>query len=207
MKIERDGKEMTVLVGFVKEKTKPWQRNSLREIAVWPAFTPIISRVATNSPAARANLRPFDEILEVNGTKLIHPSGLAQYIEEHGAIPLALKGKRDGQPLEVAVVPEMPVGATNGRPAVGIYFDHTGWKIELVRPSVIEQIDGSVDAMVSTFGALFSRHSDIKPQHLSGAVNIMNIYYRLFSSEQGWRLVLWFTVIINVNLALLNLLP
>ena len=42
---------------------------------------------------------------------------------------------------------------------------------------------------------------------LSGAVGIINIYYRLFSNEQGWRLVLWFTVIINVNLALLNLLP
>src|SRR5205085_7385846 len=88
-----------------------------------------------------------------------------------------------------------------------IGFDHTGGKIELAYPTVIEQINGSVDAMVSTFGALFSKKSDIKPQHLSGAVNIMNIYYRLFSNEQGWRLVLWFTVIINVNLALLNLLP
>jgi len=207
IKVERDGKVLTVECGFVKEDTKAWQRKSLREIAVWPAFTPIVSRVATNSPAARADLRPFDEILEVNGTKLIHPSGLAQYIEEHGAVPLSLKGLRHGQPLTVSVTPEVPVGSTNGRPAVGIYFDHTGGKIELAHPSVAEQIDGSVDAMVSTFGALFSRHSDIKPQNLSGAVNIMNIYYRLFSSEQGWRLVLWFTVIINVNLALLNLLP
>jgi regulator of sigma E protease len=90
---------------------------------------------------------------------------------------------------------------------IGIAFDHTGGKIEVAHPSVVEQIQGSVDAMVSTFGALFARKSDIKPQHLSGAVSIMNIYYRLFSSEQGWRLVLWFTVIINVNLALLNLLP
>ena len=35
----------------------------------------------------------------------------------------------------------------------------------------------------------------------------MNIYYVLFKSEQGWRLALWFSVIMNVNLALLNLLP
>jgi len=38
-------------------------------------------------------------------------------------------------------------------------------------------------------------------------VKIMNIYYVLFKSEQGWRLALWFSVIMNVNLALLNLLP
>jgi regulator of sigma E protease len=29
----------------------------------------------------------------------------------------------------------------------------------------------------------------------------------LFESEQGWRLAIWFSVILNVNLALLNLIP
>ena len=61
--------------------------------------------------------------------------------------------------------------------------------------------------MLDTFGALFARHSDIKPQHLGGAVKIMDVYYRLFNSEQGWRLALWFSVLMNVNLAVLNLLP
>ncbi len=206
-KIERDGKEMTFGCPFFIPETKAWERKSLREIMIDPSFTPIVGRVASNSPAARAGLRPFDEILEVNGTRLFHYAGLAHYIEQHGAIPLTLKGRRDGQALEVTVVPEMTIGSTNGRPMVGIVFDNSGGKIQLAHPSVVEQINGSVDAMVSTFGALFSKKSDIKPQHLSGAVNIMNIYYRLFSSEQGWRQVLWFTVIINVNLALLNLLP
>ena len=30
---------------------------------------------------------------------------------------------------------------------------------------------------------------------------------RLFNSEQGWRLAIWFSVLMNVNLALLNMLP
>jgi regulator of sigma E protease len=29
----------------------------------------------------------------------------------------------------------------------------------------------------------------------------------LFKSEQGWRQAIWFSVIMNVNLAILNLLP
>jgi len=61
--------------------------------------------------------------------------------------------------------------------------------------------------MVDTFEALFASKSDIKPQHLGGAVKIMDVYYRLFDSEQGWRLAIWFSVLMNVNLALLNLLP
>jgi regulator of sigma E protease len=35
----------------------------------------------------------------------------------------------------------------------------------------------------------------------------MRIYYLLFESEHGWRQAIWFSVILNVNLALLNLLP
>jgi regulator of sigma E protease len=36
---------------------------------------------------------------------------------------------------------------------------------------------------------------------------IVRVYSNLFDSEQGWRLVLWFSVVMNVNLALLNMLP
>ena len=44
-------------------------------------------------------------------------------------------------------------------------------------------------------------------QHLSGPVGIGRIYYLLFQSERGWQLALWFSVILNVNLAILNMLP
>ena len=36
---------------------------------------------------------------------------------------------------------------------------------------------------------------------------IIRAYKSFFDSENGWRRVLWFSVILNVNLALLNLLP
>src|SRR2546430_11725095 len=49
--------------------------------------------------------------------------------------------------------------------------------------------------------------SDVGVQQLGGAVMIIRLYTNLFESENGWRLVLWFSVVLNVNLALLNLLP
>jgi len=36
---------------------------------------------------------------------------------------------------------------------------------------------------------------------------IIRSYKSFFDSENGWRRVLWFSVLLNVNLALLNLLP
>ena len=44
-------------------------------------------------------------------------------------------------------------------------------------------------------------------QQLGGAVMIIRVYSNLFQDEDGWRRVLWFSVILNVNLALLNMLP
>lgn len=36
---------------------------------------------------------------------------------------------------------------------------------------------------------------------------IIRVYYNLFQDDDGWRRVLWFSVVLNVNLALLNMLP
>ena len=56
-------------------------------------------------------------------------------------------------------------------------------------------------------GAVASPKSDVKLQHMSGPVMIVRIYYMLFEGENGWKLALWFSVILNVNLAILNMLP
>ncbi|MGB9602904.1 MAG: site-2 protease family protein, partial [Limisphaerales bacterium] len=74
-------------------------------------------------------------------------------------------------------------------------------------PNPIEQIRTGVSAMVSTIKVIATPKSDVKLQHLSGPVGIIRIYYRLFESEHGWRLAIWFSVILNINLALLNLIP
>ena len=36
---------------------------------------------------------------------------------------------------------------------------------------------------------------------------MMNAYYHMLSSPEGLRMALWFSVVLNVNLALLNMLP
>jgi regulator of sigma E protease len=71
----------------------------------------------------------------------------------------------------------------------------------------VEQIKDSVGQITGTIGALFEHKGDIGVQQLGGAVMIIRVYSNLFESDDGWRRVLWFSVILNVNLALLNLLP
>src|SRR6266545_3934056 len=91
-------------------------------------------------------------------------------------------------------------------PRLGIAWE-LGSRMAIDHPVPAAQIKASVDAMLGTLGAVLSKKSDIGFQHLSGPVGIVRIYYRLFESDQGWRMAIWFSVVLNVNLALLNLLP
>jgi regulator of sigma E protease len=197
---------LTVQTTPVKEPTKAWQRKSLRQIKVAPAQAAIVAEVVPDGPAARAGLKPGDHVVSVNGERLHHYIGLADYIKKHPGQPLTLSYERQGRASEVTVRPEVPVSPPEDRPRVGIVWDPVGHYV-LVYPGVGEQVLASIDAMISTFAAIFSPKSDIKPQHLGGAVKILSIYYMIFESEQGWRLALWFSVLLNVNLAVLNLLP
>ena len=79
--------------------------------------------------------------------------------------------------------------------------------MSIAHPNPIEQIYNSVTSTLDTIGAVASPKSDVKLQHLSGPLGIFRIYYLLFENERGWQLALWFSVILNVNLAILNMLP
>ncbi len=206
VKVERDGKILTFNPVPMKEETKFWQRKSLRQIHIAPAESAVIAEVSSNSPAAEAGLRRGDTVLQVNGKPIRYYGAVGEEIEQHPEAKVNFLVERAGKTFSVALTPEMPVSPPNQKPRVGILWDPNG-KTTLAHPGPIEQVDASVNAMLETFGALLSRHTDIKPQHLGGAVKIMDVYYRLFNSEQGWRLAIWFSVLMNVNLAVLNMLP
>ncbi len=206
VKVDRDGRTLVFNPTPAKDETKFWQRKSLRQIKIAPAESSIVAEVMPNSPAATAGLRSGDRVLNVNGKPLYHFAALAEFIEEHPGAQLTLDVERGNKRFQASLTPEKPISPPNEKPRVGILWDANG-KTTLVYPGAIEQVHASVTAMAETFGALFARHTDIKPQHLGGAVKIMDVYYRLFNSEQGWRLALWFSVLMNVNLALLNMLP
>ena len=91
-------------------------------------------------------------------------------------------------------------------PRIGIGWDTTG-QMTIAHPNPIEQVYDSVTSTLNTIDAVASPKSDVKLQHLSGPVGIVRIYYLLFESDRGWQLALWFSVILNVNLAILNMLP
>jgi regulator of sigma E protease len=206
VKFQRDGKMQTVWVEPYKAETRGWRRKSVRQLLVYPAETPIIAKVEANTPAAAAGLRSGDIIHGFNQTPIYHPIALLEYINKHPNEELVLQVERGGSRLDVRVKPALLPTAGEMKPRIGIQWDSTGI-VSIQHPNPIEQVYNSVTSTLKTIGAVASPKSDVKLQHLSGPVGIWNIYLRLFEAEGGWKLALWFSVILNVNLAILNMLP
>src|SRR5512133_3594355 len=206
VKFERGGKVQTVWVEPYKAETRGWRRQSVRQLLIYPAETAIIDKVEPNTPAAAAGLRSGDIIRGFNNTPIYNPIALLEYISKHPNDELVLHVERGGERLDIPVKPTPLLTAGEMKPRIGIQWDTSGI-VSIQHPNPIEQVYNSVTSTLKTIGAVASPKSDVKLQHLSGPVGIGRIYYLLFQSERGWQLALWFSVILNVNLAILNLLP
>src|SRR5262249_48551783 len=122
-------------------------------------------------------------------------------------LPMTLTVHRGNDTFEKILTPETPVRPTNSFPMLGIMDWQGATNTLLEYPSPLEQIQSSINQIFATIGAITAPKSHVSVQQLGGAVMIVRVYGNLFQDEDGWRRVLWFSVLLNVNLALLNMLP
>ena len=209
IKYSRDGQEKTVEITPLMRKTKWYERRAMRQILVDYPFQAVVGGVLTNSPAELAGLKSGDEIVEVNGEKVFSISAVRHVQEQmtnSDAKPATFKIKRGAEELELSILAAKPTTPTNAPPMFGIAWQDLTNRT-LIYPSPAEQIESACGQIFGTIAAVFSTKTEIGPQHLGGPVMIIRVYKTLFEDEEGWRLVLWFSVVLNVNLALLNMLP
>lgn len=210
IKYLRDGKEQMAYATPYRRATKWFERPALRQVLISPERDAIIHDVITNSPAAAAGLRRGDRVLAINGEKVHSVLAVLQAEEDMtnvNARPITMTIQRGQEKLDLSLLAEKPLRPEKSDPSFGIsaWEDRAG--TTLIYPHPVDQVRASVTQIVGTLRALFSRKSDVSVQQLGGAVMIIRVYTNLFDSPDGWRLVLWFSVVMNVNLALLNMLP
>ncbi len=188
-------------------------RPELRKIGIAPQTTPIVMALVEPGPGAEAGLKVGDIVEKIDGQKITTLTQVFDYEKEHLGQPLiysVLRGE-DEEKFEIKVEPRFPLlpesaDGEEKEPHTGILWDGAGIR-GMSYPGILEQVSNSLSMMKNTLGAIVTPKSEVSVSHLSGPVGIMNLYYNLFSMEGGWRLVLWFSVIMNINLAVLNMLP
>lgn len=213
--VQRGSEIKTILVSPQKdiEHEHAWyQRGATRKIGIGPAEEAlIIKKLLPNSPALAAGLQPKDQIIAMNGQPIYSSIAIDYWLKDHPNDPMHFSILRNGAPRDITVQPEKPISPSpmpKEAPQTDIGIDEWDYGApHLIHPTPFQQVRESVQAVTGTLAALFAHNSNIGASQLSGPVGIMNIFFAVLSSDNGWRLALWFAVLINVNLALLNLFP
>lgn len=123
-------------------------------------------------------------------------AGVARQVNIQGKLPENWHNGADGSLLKGA------------QPILGVSWDLSSVGRDVtVHPSPWAQIKQSLKWMGDTLAKVVAPGSSVGVEHLSGPVGIANQFYKMFSLEEGWKLALWFSVVLNVNLAVLNILP
>jgi len=198
VEVERDGKKLSFDITPQPSPTKEGLR--------WLGFEDycaaplIVGDVKPDSPAFYAGLKAGDEILALNGEKMV--SGYqAAYIFQHAKDPVMVEYARGDETHRVSIMPKKPIGLD--KLLVGIEWKTDFTKIAHI--SALEQLTNSATSVFRIFRALFTPGSRMGIQHLSGPIGIFDLIMHLLTIDV--RLVLFFTVMLNVNLAIMNLMP
>lgn len=210
---QADGSEQTLEIasGFRVPPTAWWQRSALRQVGILPEQPAVVGTILPGSPAEKAGLQPGQKITAVNGTTVYTPYAVMAVAEKSEPLQLTL-ANADGTTTTTTIAPAIPTnwqGKTGAHPIMGFNWSSGPTEIEFEHPNPQAQVTQSLRWMKETLAKVCAPGSNIGMEHLSGPVGIGSYMYQMFQAGDGigWRLVLWFAVVLNVNLAVLNILP
>lgn len=197
--VERDGELLNLTIN-------PSVDNELgiRYVAIGTGYDVIVGRIFENSPSSTIDLQPGDQIVTADGRPIRNAGALISVVHEKGTSELEFTIKRGDNILTRHITPQLVQRTKDGPPTpmIGIEFQS---KSVLTYKNPIEQVSDSIDTTIRMLSALLNPKSDIGIKHMSGAVGIARVIKK--SSQQDLRKMLWIVLLINVNLAIFNLLP
>jgi regulator of sigma E protease len=177
-------------------------RDEFRSIGVDTGGKPVIGEVNKDSAAEAAGLRVKDEILRLDGKAMGGEEDVIAYVRASGGRPVVVSFSRDGEVREITVTPQLTAVPDSDEPVplLGVVLGRT-----IVHIPPWTQITDHVKKTWWTLGSLLNRRSDIGLSKMSGPVGIADKLNTLVRIDL--RLMLSLLVLINVNLAIFNLLP
>jgi regulator of sigma E protease len=197
--VERDGQrlELTVYPRLVGEE-------NVRSAGIEPSEDLSVETVTDGSPAQPAGGRSGDRLEAGDGRPVFQRLAVSEYLAKNPTRSVEFRLRRGDGEVRLGIQPRMEFDERLGKQVarVGIRYRDS---IIIVHPSPFTQIADNVSGTFRTLGALLSPHSDIGPSKLTGPIGIARELHR--QAQWDFRRLLWFTILINVNLAIFNLLP
>lgn len=192
--IEREGRtlDLTVYPRLAGDER-------MRRIGIVPAEELVIGSVEPGRLGEKIGLRPGDRILAFDSLPLLARDEFLEHLAKHHAQAVRLGILRGAERL-VLEVPPRPERADIAD--LGILRQTS---FLLTYPDPVSQITDNVVMTIRVLVGLINPQSDLSVSKLSGPVGIIRMFNA--TAQSDIRLVLWFTILVNVNLAIFNLLP
>ena len=213
----RDGKKLELTSQFQIDGTSWWQRRAMRKIGVSWADQMILSGVREKSPAKEAGFKAGDQILMVDGVKVFSSPHFNDLLEKKVGQSAVVKvqrkedGKQVIEELSLRSVVAVDIDTKKSDPegrvfSLGMGFE-TSFDTGLVHPTPAQQVKDGVLLMYKTLQAITAKDSNVGIQHLSGPIGIGDAMFSFIRTDEALRRILWFMVVLNINLAIMNLMP
>jgi regulator of sigma E protease len=196
--VTRDGEELTLVANPIISS-----RTGLRELGILPLRSTVVGEVYDNSPAEHAGIQAGDRIVAVDGSRIGHVLGAGRLIASTPPQPHTLTIERGDSTMEVTLTPELVTIGESTRPLIGIT-----WAAEdkiVVHDNPFRQVYDVFYMTVDVLRALVSPSSDVSIKDMSGPVSIAHALFA--SAREGFAMLLFLVMFININLAIVNLLP
>jgi regulator of sigma E protease len=200
---DRDGhREHTVLTPvLVGEGT-----DLFREIGIEPAAKVTVAGVIAGMPAEAAGLQFRDIITHLDGKPVGYVGFISDYLRTSGAKPVIVSALRDGKPVEVTVTPVKVTAPDTKIEAYRLGLSLKGaFTLKTIHTAPWEQVWDKVVWTGRNLESLVNRSSDVGLSKMSSPIGIANRMRQY--ADADIRLLLWFVIFVNVNLAIFNLLP
>ena len=171
------------------------------------AATPFVAGVVEGQPAAEAGLLPGDTFVTVRGQDMANASTMdvsAAIGDISGGQTVDLTILRDGQEMAFAITPVYD--ETEGRYMIGItiqqgYADLPGG---MVIPAAWNLCKEAATVILDSLGKLVTTGEGL--EQTSGPVGVVQMVAEQ-TKQGGFEIFLYLSVIISINLGLMNLLP
>ncbi len=192
--IERDGelKEITIYPQLAGDE-------EIRKVGIFAARQLIVQTVDAESAGAALGLVAGDRLLAMDETRILNIQTYADHLAAHKNREINVVIQRGEEELTLTL-PARPDVENSADLGLGLTTDS-----KLVYPTPFKQFGDHVGMTFRTLSSLINPQSDIGISKLSGPVGIIRVFH--MAAQADIRLVLWFTILVNINLAIFNLLP
>ena len=181
-----------------------------------PPATPILDRIVSGSPAARAGLESGDRVREIDGQVIDSPGGLVDIVKAHPGETITMTIERDGQTQRIDVALAAVAGEQNdtrqGQLGAAITVDPSVFEgmrttRQLGPIAAIPAATARTWELTALSVRLIGRMivGDISWRNVGGPIQIATVAGQ--SASVGVVAFISFLAFISINLALINLLP